>query len=143
LADIDRVVQLNPHESGVYFFRAVISVLIESDWNRALADMDRAINLEPRASFYYAFRSYVRAKKQNCVPAFSDFVLCARTLNQSEYKFICDIDTQKSRFVVGFRWRLKDPKSDPKSNTVASDFESRCIDLSMQRLLAATFGSSR
>jgi tetratricopeptide (TPR) repeat protein len=141
VADVDRLVQLCPKVGEAYLYRALMSILILHDWDRALADVNQAIILEPRCTIFYAVRSVIFAHKMNAVAACKDAVLCAVTLEQSEFKLLWQIDNRRERFFVAVAWRLKKAHPHRDVKALVATVEDQCLNLSMQRLFAATFGT--
>jgi tetratricopeptide (TPR) repeat protein len=142
LADIDRIVQLIPKESGPYFFRAVMALLIRNDRERAIADLDRAAALEP-CSPYFALRGFLHARKLQLVPTCRDLALALLLADKTEYTFVGEIDRKRRRCGIGLYWSPKDGPRKVRPGEHASDTDGKCVEMGVQRLLAATFGASR
>jgi hypothetical protein len=77
----------------------------------------------------------------NAVAACKDAVLCAVTLEQSEFKLLWQIDNRRERFFVAVAWRLKKAHPHRDVKALVATVEDQCLNLSMQRLFAATFGT--
>jgi tetratricopeptide (TPR) repeat protein len=143
LGDLDQLVRVCPENSTCYFLRAVMTTLIQREWNLALADMDRAVALEPRAAYNYAFRGFLKAREGKVIPTCRDLALCILTLDQLESQPVLVIDWQRRRVRVGIGLRVKETTKQTQPPQYASDIDTKCLDLGVQRLVSAAFGSSR
>jgi tetratricopeptide (TPR) repeat protein len=141
MADADRVVQLCPQFAAVYFYRAVMSILLCHDGDRALADLDRAVSIEPRFALFHAVRAGVYIQEEKYVPACKSLALCALTLRDMEFNVNWYIDNRQKRLSVGLSSDYVRVHPEPKPDI--SSIENHGIELSVRRLVAAMFGSSR
>lgn len=143
MADVDRLVNLLPESSGPYFIRAVVALVASGDRQKALADMNRAVAINPGASCLYILRGFIHLRDGKLIPTCRDLGLFALTFRRSEYSLFAKMDWKTRRFKFGFGFRAKDPTNKPEQKAVVSDFNQKCIDMGLQRLLVAALQSRR
>lgn len=72
VADLDRLIAINPQKAVAYYLRANINQLLGNS-DRVLADLNQVINLDPKNLQAYLIRASIRQANQDSLGALADY----------------------------------------------------------------------